>query len=221
VPQARPAACQVCDPAREADHRIANHLGMLGGLVRLKAIELASSLPEASRSAMQLALDGIISQIQAVSRLHRSLATRLPGAGIDLSEHLHDVCLPFMTGLSGAIVITEDFSPGCVVSDDQVLPLTQIVSEVVTNAIKYSHAKGEPGRVHVACHKLQDGQLEIQITDDGRGFPDHVDPHTAGGLGFRLIRALAAQLEATFAFESSNGGLCFWLRLSASPPRTD
>ena len=212
----RSGSCQTCVPASEADHRIANHLGMLSGFVQLKAKDLVPSLPKASRAIVQLTLDAISAQIQMMSRLHRSLASRTPRSGLDLSDHLHDIGSPFMSGLSGAIVLTENLSPGCIVRDDQILPLTQIVSEVLTNAIKYSHVNNQPGKVRLACHKLQDGQIEIEITDNGRGLPVLIDPNTAGGLGFQLIRALATQLGAVFAFESSESGVRFWLRFSTS-----
>ena len=94
---------------------------------------------------------------------------------------------------------------------------TQIVSEVITNAIKYSHARGEPGKVSVSCHSLADSQLEIEIIDDGTGLAQPFDALTAGGLGLRLIRALTGQIGAQSGFQSSVAGTRFWLRLESAP----
>lgn len=211
--QVAPLLCNVCDLALEADHRIANHLVMLSSYIVLKQKELARHSDAATNDPAQLAFDGIRTQIEAVSRLHRSLAIRKHGAGIDLGEYLHQVCAPFMSGLSGAIELIEDLHPGCFVRSDQILPLTQIVSEVITNAIKYSHTKGGTGKVSVNCHSAADDLLEIEIIDDGTGLPQLLDPLTAGGLGFRLIRALTAQIGAQSGFESSVAGTRFWLRI--------
>ena len=207
------SVCDICDLALEADHRIANHLAMLSSYVGLRQKSLARHLDDVTATHAQLAFDGIRTQIEAVSRLHRSLATRKRGAGIDLGDYLHQVCAPFMSGLSGAIELTEDLHLGCLVRSDQILPLTQIVSEVITNAIKYSHVRGETGKVSVNCHSAADNMLEIEIVDDGTGLPQLFDTQTAGGLGFRLIRALTAQIGAQSGIESSVAGTRFWLRI--------
>jgi len=213
--------CNVCDLVLEADHRIANHLAMLSAYVRLKKKDLARQPAPLTDASVQLAFDGVCAQIEAISHLHRALATRNRPAGIDLGEYLHQVCTPFMSGLSGAIAFSEDFQPDCLVRSELILPLTQIVSEVITNAIKYSHARGETGRISVSCHFVTDKELEIEIVDDGTGLPQLFDPLTAGGLGFRLIRALTAKAEATSGFESSATGTRFWLRMANTPQISD
>lgn len=208
--------CDVCELALEADHRIANHLAMLSSYVSLRQQDLARQSDDAASACAQLAINGIRAQIDAVSRLHRSLATCAHGAGIDLGEYLRQVCAPFMSGLSGAIEVAEDLHPGCLVRSDQILPLTQIVSEVITNAIKYSHVGGEPGNVSVRCQSLAPKHLKIEIIDDGTGLPQGFDPLAARGLGFRLVRALTAQIGAQSGFKSSAAGTRFWLRMEAA-----
>jgi two-component sensor histidine kinase len=210
---ARLRLCSVCDLALEADHRIANHLAMLSGYVRLKEKNLARQPDVQTHASLKLAFEGIRAQIDAVSRLHRSLATKKQGELIDLAEYIHHVCTPFMSGLSGSIELTEDLDPGCLVRSDEILPLTQIASEVITNAIKYSHVRGQTGKVTVHCHSLPGGELEMEIIDDGTGLPQLLDPRTSDGIGFRLIRALTAQIGAQSGFESSVAGTRFWLRM--------
>ena len=214
------AICTVCDLALEADHRIANHLAMLSGYVRLREEDLTKRGAAPTAASVKLAFDGVRAQIEAVARLHRTLAAPQRGAGVDLGEFIHGVCAPFTSGLSGAITLSEDLQPDCVVKSDHVLPLTQIVSEVVTNAIKYSHVTGEPGSVRVRCAPLANDQVEIEISDDGHGLPVLFDPGAASGLGFRLVRALADQVGAEIGFDSTDKGLRFWLKVAAAGPRS-
>ena len=68
---------------------------------------------------------------------------------------------------------------------DQVTPLGLVVSELVTNALKY----GE-GRVKVGLQRVPRG-LEIVVEDGGKGFPESFDPGRKSGLGMRLVAALA------------------------------
>lgn len=199
---------------QEADHRIANHLALLAGFVRLKASDLARKSSNPSSEDVQLALDAITSQIVAVARLHRSL-TRDGGASADLGQHLHDVCAS-LSVLCDNVEIIENFADGCLVQADQVLSLTQIASEVLVNAVKYAHALGGRTTILARCLQNSDGSIQVEITDNGRGLPDTFDPKLDDGLGFRLLRTFARQLQAHIEFESSRAGLCF--RLTLPPP---
>jgi two-component sensor histidine kinase len=189
---------------------------MLSNYVGLRQKDLGC-LPDARASdPVHLAFEGIRTQIEAVARLHRSLTKRANSSGVDLGEYIRHVCRPFMSGLSDAIEVSEELVAGCLVRSDQILPLTQIVSEVITNAIKYAHVEGETGHLYVRCRSLTDTELELEIVDDGMGLPRGFNPLTATGLGFRLIRALAAQIGAESGFESSAAGTRFWLRMESA-----
>jgi two-component sensor histidine kinase len=209
--------CDECSLLEEADHRIANHLALLAGYVRLKAADLATGPVELSRGSVSLLLASIDSQIAGVARLHRALAVNRRRESADLGGYLHAVCAPFVAGLSGMIEIVEDFPVGCLVQLDQVLPLTRIVTEAVTNAAKYSHAAGQAGTIRVCCRTDAVGTVLVEVSDDGPGLPETFDPETDGGLGFRLLRALGKQLKARIAFESTARGLRFQITL---PPGT-
>lgn len=134
----------------------------------------------------------------------------------DLGEHLRNICTPLETALCGRIELVQDFPPGCFVRPDQVLPITQIVAEVVTNAIKHACPSGERGVILARCRCDRSGAMWIEIADNGPGLPDSFDSETGGGLGFRLLRALGKQLGAIMAFDSAVSGSRFQLTLPAS-----
>ena len=200
---------------QEADHRFANHLALLSGFVRLKAADLARQPLQPSRQDVLLLLESFRGQIEAMARLHRSLALGAGGAQADLAEHLHDTCAPMSLLLAGRIALTEDISPGCHVRPDLLMPLAQIVVEVITNAVKHAYPAGQGGQIRVRGRKQRTGAVVIEVADDGAGFPNGFDPDTGSGLGFHLIRALARRLEALVEFETRPDGLCFRLTLPA------
>lgn len=208
-------ACSDCNLLVEADHRIANHLAMLRSYLHLEAKELERQPKEVSRDSVQLILASVDAQIVAVSQLHRALAAQGRRARANLSERLHATCAPFKSGLSGTTTIIEEFEEGCRVDADQVLPLTQIVAEALTNALKHAAAYGG-GTVLVRCKAVLGGAL-IEVIDDGPGFPPGFDPMSAGGLGFRLLRGLSKQLGASMIFKTGPTGVRFELTL----PQTD
>ncbi len=209
----------VCDDCRlleEANHRIANHLSMLAAFARLKAVEMAhQSSGEPESEAVQLLLESIRAQIEAIARLHRSLAANGQRSSAELSEHLHDVCAPLASLLTGRIELIEDFETGRRATPDQILPLTQIVSEAVTNAVKHAYPPGRVGRIVVRSRQPRHGGIVVEIADDGPGLPAGFEATSGAGLGLRLMRALAQQLGASIAFESQGVGLTVRVTLPA------
>jgi two-component sensor histidine kinase len=199
----------------EGDHRIANHLALLAGYVRLKAADLGQQDAEPNRAQMLLLLQGLAAQIGAISRLHRVLSRDDFGASAHLDELLHEICASFTAGLSGGIKLTEDFAPDCVLRPDQTMAVGRIVSEAITNAVKYG---GDGEFILVRCALDNAGSVVIEVIDHGPGLPETFDPSADGGLGFRLLRGLAKKLSGTLHFQSIGHGLRFSLVL---PPQGD
>ncbi len=205
--------CDGCRLIQEADHRIANHLAMLAAFVRLKELELARDPAVPTAEAFQILLETIRTQTNAVAQLHRLMASHGGQASADLTEHLHATCGPLASLLAGRVEVIEDFSPGCRVSPDQVLPLTQIVSEAVTNAVKHAYPSGQRGKILVRSLRDDLGGLTIEIADDGPGLPPALGLEGPGGLGMRLMRALSKQLGARLEFRSRSPGALVRLTL--------
>jgi two-component sensor histidine kinase len=208
--------CTECSPSQEADHRIANHLALLAGYVRLQEASVTKQLDDPNSVSVGLSLKSVGIQIEAIARLHRLLAFERNRVSSDLGAHLHEICTSFTSGYLGAIHLIEDFEPGCGVRPENVLPLTQIVAEVVVNAIKHAGSDGAPAVIVARCAKDGEGALVIEITDKGPGLPATFDPETGGGLGFCLIRGLAKKLDAHIAFKPTTTGVCFQLTLPSA-----
>ena len=103
----------------------------------------------------------------------------------------------------------------CLVLMRQVQPIVLILCEVFINAMKYAHPAGVPLVMTVDCAPPQDGRLVLTISDDGVGLPEGFDPPTGGGLGFKVMRSLAAEIGADLQIDSTDLGLSFRLSLPA------
>jgi two-component sensor histidine kinase len=204
------------DRLSEAQHRIANNLALIAGYTRLQATRLEKTGAPLSAREACIALEEIAARIETVGELHRLLSDspRQAEAGVDLGRYLAKLCQGLMGTLSfaGETTITHDNEIGCLVRPDQATPVALIVSELVTNALKYAHPSGVPGKIRVSCRSLGEG-LVIKVADDGVGLSEGFDPLTDGGLGFRVVRGLARQLGASLAYESDGVGLTVRLTL--------
>jgi two-component sensor histidine kinase len=201
---------------READHRIANNLGMIVSLLRLRARAVGQQGGTMDRAEVSLLLDEVAARVDTVARLHRMLSHSYRDSLVDLTAYLRELCVSLTSSLSSDARVNFLHQPdACVLPPDQVLTLGLLTSELVTNSVKYAHPTGLPARIDVACRQT-DCDLIIEIADDGVGLPENFDPMADGGLGLRVVRSLAAQLGATIRFDSNALGTCVQLKMPIS-----
>jgi two-component sensor histidine kinase len=206
------------DRLSEAQHRIANNLALIAGYTRLQATRINKAGQPLSAREASIVLEEVAARIETVGELHRLLSAA-PGQSevdVDLGQFLAKLCASLMETVSfaGDTVITHDDAGGCVVRPEQATPVALIVSELVTNALKYAHPTGVAGKITVSCRRAGAG-LMVEVTDDGVGLSEGFDPKSDGGLGFRVVRGLARQLGATLSYESNGVGLIVRLTLGS------
>jgi two-component sensor histidine kinase len=206
------------DPVAEANHRIANNLGLLMSMVRMQANAVARQPAPVTAADMSRALEAVAARIGTIGQLH-CILSRTPFEGaISLQPHLREVSQALVTALSspGQEVRVEHRGNDCLVPMRQVQPIVLILCEVFINAMKYAHPSGVPLTIGVDCIGGADGRLVVAVEDDGVGVPEGFDTSRGGGMGFRVIRSLASDLGAELAVMSSPLGLCFRLSLPAA-----
>jgi two-component sensor histidine kinase len=211
--QTGPISSQPKDLVAEANHRIANSLTLLVSMIRLQAAGLKRQGGTLSSADVRLMLEGIAARISTIGQLHRLLSHTAADGVTDLKPHLKDVTDALVAALSSpdqAVRVTHG-GTGCLVPVRHVQPIILILCEIFINAMKYAHPTGVPLQMTVECHP-SDGRLLLAISDDGVGLPEGFDP-TQGGLGFRVMRNLAAEIGAAFGIHSTGLGLSFTLSL--------
>ncbi len=203
----------------ESNHRIANNLTLIAGLLRLQASSLAKEKRSLTAEDMRLLIEEVGGRIETVARLHRLLANVGRGSPLVLSKYLHDIAEAAIGSMAvaGGVTFVHSTSDPCEIEPHQALPVGFIVGELVTNSVKYAHPTGVKGRIELGCHPRPHGTVLIQIVDDGVGLPEGFDPRRDGGLGMRMVRSLADQLGASLNFESSEIGLTVRLLIPCGP----
>ena len=193
----------------EADHRIANNLASLSGVIRLQRNAISRSSEQTfTTDQVCMLLDDIGARIEVTAKLHKSLALTTNGNGVNLGDFLQEISEMIGTlGPEGKMDLTIDHSSDGHIDPRHALHAGLITAELLTNASKYAHPSGLPVKVHVRCETEDDGSFVVEVTDDGVGFPENFDPATDGGLGFQLMRALANGLNAELQFEHDSLGV--------------
>ena len=203
---ARPAL--PAQAASEADHRIANNLMIIAGLIRRQAARLPAE-PTLPTEKVRDWFEEMSLRIDAVGRLHALLRAADGAAVVDLATYLREVAQAAIASLSHAdrTDVSCDLLPACEITAKQGAGIGLLVTEAMTNAFKYSHPSGVPGKLTITARRRRDGGLVIEIADDGVGLPEGFDPQNGKSNGFRLMRAAADQLRGRLAFEQTSLGL--------------
>jgi two-component sensor histidine kinase len=190
----------------EADHRIANSLAAIGGLVRMMASKRYAVDPQSY-------LLQIADRIDTVAKLHR-LVAHSADATVEISQYLQEICEGMSSALaSPAIALSIARTSEHIVPFNVALPLGLLTAELVSNSLKYAHPAGLPVKITVTFSRAQPGGLMIAYEDDGVGFPEGFDIAHDGHFGMRLIRSLSKQLKATHEWLSDPLGIRFEITL--------
>ena len=164
---------------QEVHHRVKNSLQLVRTLLHLQSRtasdETKAHLEEAAGRIMTI---GAVHQ-----RLYEGGSVAETDAAAYLEALLSDIRAMLADSAGGRELVLQ--AEPMMLPADQVTPLGLVVSELVTNAIKYG-----VGRVLVTLRRVPAG-LEVVAEDCGAGFPEGFDPRRKTGLGMRLIVALA------------------------------
>jgi two-component sensor histidine kinase len=207
----------------EADHRIANNLALIVSLVRMRARAVVQKSGAMQREEVRQLLEDVASRVDTVARLHRMLSRPSRQVFSNLAHYLREICESLNSSLApqGRVTFSQDADMSCGLSPEQALSLGLLVSELMTNSVKYAHPTGIPVKIYVGCHHAEDGRLVIDFSDDGIGLPEHFDPLIDGGLGLRLVRSLGQQLGARIKFDTDALGTRFRLEMPESAVAAD
>jgi two-component sensor histidine kinase len=197
-----------CAGLAEADHRIANNLASLSGVIRFQRNAISKGGKTFTTEQVCMLLDDIDARVDVTAKLHKSLARAVNGNGVNLGDFLEEISA-MISKLSpdGKMDLTVDNACGGYIDPRHALHAGLITAELLTNASKYAHPSGLVVNVNVRVETGDDGSFAVEVTDDGVGFPENFDPATDGGLGFQLMRALANGLNAELKFEHDSLGV--------------
>ena len=150
-------------------------------------------------------------------RLHRT--SRDGHHSVDLSKFLREIATSSLSAGEQTELLF-DLKADCEISARHADAVALVVSEAITNALKYAHPARVPGKICVASGGNKDQGLVIEVADDGVGLPEGFDPLTAKSTGTRLMRRYAEDVNGRLEFARPPIGLCIRLEMPLSPERT-
>jgi two-component sensor histidine kinase len=190
----------------EADHRIANSLALVSSLLKTQAREVGARRAFSGAEARAL-LEASAARIDAVAHLHRLLA-HASAQPVDVAAYLTNLAeaAASFAAAEGAVRTIYEFGAQLALDGRRLSMLGLFAGEALVNAYKHAHPANAPGEIRLCCRQI-DAVLALVIEDDGVGLPEGFDPNRDGGIGFKVMAALAEQLKATVTRKSTPLGL--------------
>jgi two-component sensor histidine kinase len=189
----------------ELQHRAKNSFAMISSMIGLAG---PGRGPETIA-----ALEELRARVASVAELYALLYSSGSYAELRLDDYCRRVAAP-LVGLSGAVALDADME-GITVSAKDAAPIGLILTELVTNALKYAFPGGRRGRIAISLKRTASGAL-LEVRDDGVGLPPGFDPYQ--GQGLQLIRGLSLQIDGEFEMESDPTGTRCSVAWTLSPP---
>ncbi|MEH6791915.1 sensor histidine kinase [Parasphingorhabdus sp.] len=199
----------------EVNHRVKNSLQLVTSLLSLQS---GQGSPE-----LQKSLENARARIGVVARLHGQLYLTSSHDRIAAGAFLESLVTETVDALkpSDGVRCHTDIVDEVVLLLDQAIPLAIVVSELVTNALKYAFDEKAEGTVSLSVRRMDDGKIRIEIADDGHGLPSGFDPAASSGLGMRVSYALVQQLRGELTFSSSDQGTIFSIMFEPMPLKAE
>ncbi|SFO25860.1 Two-component sensor histidine kinase, contains HisKA and HATPase domains [Chitinophaga sp. YR627] len=184
---------------KEVHHRVKNNLQIVMSLLNTQSNFLESE-------AALAAIKDSAHRMQSISLIHQKLYQSEYLSLVSMPSYIHELVHYLEDSYRGVVRIFFDLHVAPVEMDvSQAVPMGLILSEVVTNAIKYAFPNGKAGSISISLDYIGDAKLLLVIADNGKGLPADVNFAEGKSLGIRLIQTFAAQLDGQLEIESKNG----------------
>ena len=184
---------------REVNHRVGNSLQLVSTFISLQLRHLAD---DGARNALREAQ----SRIEAVAHVHRRLYTSDDMATVAMDEYLSGLVDELSKSLCPDDSCIRLTATPMRVTTDQAVSLGVVVTELVTNAVKYAYPGGPLGEIRVILEPDADGKRALlTVEDDGPGMGDGAPKGT--GLGGKIVSAMASGLRSALEIDPEHKGV--------------
>ena len=184
---------------REMHHRVKNNLQLTSSLLNLQARQIEDNQ---GKQALKEARN----RIQTISLIHQKLYVFENISTINLAEYIPELCNAiFQSNCDSAKQITLNHEIDSIfVSLDTAISIGLFVNEALLNSIKHGFSIKSFGTISIFIKEYKNN-IELLISDNGKGITNLHSIDEFGNFGFQLLRSFATKLNSTIGINTDNG----------------
>ncbi|HEU4695695.1 MAG TPA: histidine kinase dimerization/phosphoacceptor domain -containing protein [Sphingomicrobium sp.] len=185
---------------RELQHRVANNLQSVAALLSLRKKDVRG---DSAALAALAALDAAQQRLDMMSRVHRRLHDPR-SVDLPIGDYLERMCADLISASDTPGVQLSVEAEPVVLSLNQLMSVSLIVAELVTNSLKHAFIGRPDGRIAIGLQAAH-GVVTLSVRDDGPGLPSDFERRRTDRLGQGILQSLAGQLHGQIRFEAGPG----------------
>ena len=180
---------------REIHHRVKNNLQIINSLLSLQSRK--TSNPDVISMMLESS-----SRIHSIALIHNKLYEQQRIDRLDVQDYIEQLGAHLLSiyNVRKKEVRFEVKAHDVLLDIDTAIPVGLILTELITNSLKYAFAGREQGQIYVDVKREGEQEYELVFKDDGIGIPEAKRQDTTGTLGFRLIHSLTNQLAGMIQY---------------------
>ena len=184
---------------KEIHHRVKNNMQIISSLLNLQSNYIDD----------EIALDVLResqNRVKTMGMIHEKMYQSNDFINIKFDEYI----LRLVSDLFYSYDIQEDhIKPVIEVEEVKLnietgIPCGLIISELVSNSLKYAFPEGKTGKLKVSLKKYSN-KYELTISDNGIGFPEDLKFKNTDSLGLQLVNSLVDQIDGEITLDTSQG----------------
>jgi len=179
---------------KEIHHRVKNNLQLVTSLLNIQAEK------ESPQTIGEFLTQGQ-NRVKSMALIHEQLYRSDNVSSINMQEYFEKLVKSILEIHGNPSISYEIQTENNHLDIDKAIPLGLIINELVNNSLKHAFTNNGAGNLQVQMKEIAD-QLEVNIKDDGKGFPS--EP-TKNSIGLQLVNILAKQLRGRFEFHHQIG----------------
>ena len=92
---------------------------------------------------------------------------------------------------------------------DTAIPCGLILNELISNALKHAFPGEQHGEIRIQLHRMESGDIDLQVADNGVGVPQDFDIRNTQSFGLQSLLLLGElQLQGEVTFDLNKGIAC-------------
>jgi PAS domain S-box-containing protein len=185
---------------KEIHHRVKNNLQIIASLLRLQENHL-------SEPALKEALRMSRNRVKSMALIHEKLYNSEDITRIDFGNFIRSMVNELIRTYGKNNIILDLVSDDVYFELEAAIPLSLIITEIVSNSLKHAFPDGRPGVITITLSVLEENSVILTVHDNGVGFPEGLGLNNTPSLGLTLVNDLVEQIDGRVEHGNDKGTL--------------